>query len=270
MSIIMFNTFKAAKRLPLVQVASYFNLKKDAAGWKEYIKIGSDEIEKIFMYGTRNKSVYLYKYGCITFVNFKYHEIQYFFEYLAKIYVELDNNLLSKFSETHIMTVDKDGLVRLWEDSDELYMFNDILIDIAATVLAKSIELYKIETELNRVLDESEQLINYLNIGRLRANSQKVVSIIAQCTRFKYRSIESVRLLDRPSEFNKTIENRKIFDDMSIFYELDDRYATMLSRTDVLDSITEEYFSYKSGQSERRLLMFEILLLSIFPLMHFI
>jgi uncharacterized Rmd1/YagE family protein len=151
-----------------------------------------------------------------------------------------------------------------------MYQYNDILIDIAATVLAKSTELHKIETELNRVLDESEQLINYLNIGRLRANSQKVVAIIAQCTRFKYRSIESVRLLDRPSEFDKTIETRKVFDNMSSFYELNDRYTTILSRTDVLDSITEEYFNYKSNQSERRLLMFEILLLAIFPIMHFI
>lgn len=268
MNIIMFNTFKVATRLPLVQVATYFNLKNDA--WKEYIKICSDEIEKIFMYGSRNKSVYLYKYGCITFVNFKYHEIQYFFEYLNKIYVELDNKLISKFSETHVMTVNKEGAVRLWEDSEEMYSFNDTLIDIAATVLAKSTELYKIETELNSVLDESEQLINYLNIGRLRANSKKVISIIAQCTRFKYRSIESVRLLDRPPEVDKTIETRKIFDDFSTFFELNDRYTTMQSRTDVLDSITAEYFEYKSSQSERRLLMFEILLLAIFPLMHFI
>jgi len=269
MNIIMFNTFKVATRLPLVQVASYFDLKQDA-GWKEYIKIGSDDIEKIFKYGSSNKSVYLYKYGCITFVNFKYHEIHYFFEFLNKIYVELNNELISRFSETHVMTIDKEGYVRLWEDTEEIYKFNDTLIDIVATTLAKSTELSKIETELHRVLDEAEQLINYLNHGRLRANSKKVISIIAQCTRFKYRSIESVRLLDRPPEFDRTIETRRIFDDLGVFFELNDRYTTMLSRTDVLDSITEEYFNYKSSQSEFRLLMFEIMLLAIFPLMHFI
>jgi len=266
----MFNTFKAAKKLPLVQIAQYFNLEKEAEGWKEFIKISSDDIEKIFMYGSKHKSVYLYKYGCITFVNFKNHEIQHFFEYLTKIYVEIDYSLSSRFSETHVMSVEKEGLVKLREDSEELHFLNDTIIDIVATVLAKSIELNKIETELRRVLDESEQLINYLNVGRLRANSKKVISIIAKCTRFKYRSIESVRLLDRPPEFNMTIETRKIFDDMSIVYELDDRYASMLSRTNVLDSITEEYFSYKHSQSERRLLLFEILLLAIFPFMYFI
>jgi uncharacterized Rmd1/YagE family protein len=268
MNVIMFNTFKVASRLPLVQVASYFNIKNDA--WKEYVKIDSEEIEKILKYVSSSKSVYLYKYGCITFVNFKYHEIQQFFEYLNKIYVDLDNKLISKFSETHVMTVDNDGMVRLWEDAEELYPFNDTMVDTAATVLAKSTELHKIETELNNVLDEAENLINYLNIGRLRANSRKVISIIAQCTRFKYRSIESVRLLDRPPEVDKTIETKQVFNELSEFFELNDRYVTMQSRTDVLDSITAEYFSYKSDQAERRLLIFEIMLLAIFPLMHFI
>lgn len=268
MSIIMFNTFKVANKLPLVQIASYFNYKKDTVNWREYIKISSDEIEKIFKYGSRNKSVYLYKYGCITFVNFKYHEIQYFFEYLTRLYIELNNTLITKFSETHVMTVNKNKLVNIWEDSEEQYLISEALVDIVATVLAKSVELNKIEIELNNVLDESEQLIDYLNKGRLRANSQKVISIIAKCTRFKYRSIESVRLLDRPPEFNMSMELRKIFDDVSNFYELNDRYITILSRTDVLDSITKEYFEYKSSQAETRLLMFEILLLAMFPLMY--
>lgn len=268
MDIIIFNTFKAATKLNLVQIASYFNLKNDVS-WKEFIKIESDSLEEIFMYASTNKSVYIYKYGCISFVNFKQHEIQYFFEYLTKIYVELDNKLLSKFTESHIMMV-KEGFVKLWEDSEEEYEYNEILVDIAATVLAKSTEMNKIETELSKVLDDAGQLIGYLNSGRFRANSNKVISIIAQCTRFKYRSIESVRLLDRPPEFDKTIEIRKIFDDMGNFFELNDRYLTMSSRTDVLDSITEEYFSFKNKQSEGRLLKFEIMLLAIFPLMHFI
>lgn len=268
MNTIIFNTFKVATKLNLAQIATYFGLKKDA-GWKEFITIKGDIIEKIFMYDSSDKSVYLYKYGCITFVNFKLHEIQHFFEYLTKIYVEIDNKLISKFTETHVMNV-KEDLVKLWESSEEMHQYDEIIVDIVATVLSKSTEMNKIETELIKVLDDAGLLINYLNTGILRANSKKVISIIAQCTRFKYRTIESVRLLDRPAEFSKTIEIRKIFDDISNFFELDDRYATMSSRTDVLDSITKKYFDFKHKQSESRLLKFEILLLAIFPLMYFI
>ncbi len=267
MKTITFNTYKAATKFPLLQIASYFNLNQD--GWKEFIKIESHEIEKIFMYEDLNKSVYIYRYGCITFVNFNQHEIQYFFDYLAKIYVDIDHLLISKFNETHFITVNDNNKVKISED-DEEYEYSRLITDMAATVLAKSTELHKIEAELTVVLDEAEKLINYLHKGKLRANSKMVISIIAQCTRFKFRTVESVRLLDRPPEFDKTIETRKIFDAISNVFELVDRYSSVLSRTDVLDSITEEYFSFKSNQSERRLLMFEILLLALFPLKYFL
>ncbi len=268
MDVLVFNTFKVATKLPLLQIASHFQIQLDA-GWREYIKIESDVLEKIYMYKSDDKAVYIYRYGCISFVNFKQYEIQYFFEYLSKLYIELDNEFLSKFIETHIMTVE-DGIVRLKEDSDLTYSYSEILLNITATVLAKSIELFKIETELSKVLDDAGYLIKYLNTGRLRANSKRVIKIIAKCTRFKYRTIESVRLLDRPPEFDKTIETRNLFDCISEIYELNDRYTDVLSRTDVLDSITEEYFNFKSNQSEHRLLIFEIFLLAVFPLMYFI
>lgn len=262
-------TYKAAAKLPLVQIASYFNLKLEA-GWKEYIKIDSTEVEKLLKYASSNKAVYLYSYGCISFLNFSQEEIYIFLEYLRKIFVELDNKLISKFSETHVMKVENDVNIKLWEDAEETFQYQEYIYDIAAAVLAKSTELYKIETELSEVLDEAGKFITYLNKGYLRANTKKVISTIAKCTRFKYRSIENVRILDRPPEFNRTIESRQIFDTLSVFYELDERYAVLSNRMGILDSITGEYFSFRSKQSERRLLLFEVLLLCLFPLFHLI
>lgn len=268
MDILFFNTYKAAAKLPLQLIAAHFNIQSDMS-WREYIKIKSDSLEKIYMYKSEDKLVYIYKYGCISFVNFKQHEIQQFLEYLRKLYVELDDSLLLKFNDTHVMTI-KDNMVTLGEDTELTHKYSHKLIDITATVLAKSIELSKIETELSNVLDDAGHLIKYLNAGRLRANSKKVIGIIAKCTRFKYRTIESVRLLDRPPEYDKTIDTRNLYDNVSDIYELNERYIDVLSRTDVLDSITEEYFNFKSNQSENRLLMFEILLLAVFPIMHFL
>ncbi len=265
---INFNTYKAAAKIPLGQIGSFFNLKQEVV-WKEYIKIDSTEVEKILRYSSSNKSVYLYTYGCITFLNFNQEEIYIFLEYLRKIFVELDYKLLSTFRESHAIYLNsEDNNVKLWEDADETFHYEEYIDDIVATILAKSTELYKIETELTQVLDEAGKFIMYLNRGYLRANKKKVISTIAKCIRFKYRSIENVRMLDRPYAFNRTIESRQIFDTMSEFLELDERYAVLSNRMDILDSITGEYFIFRSQQSERRLLLFEILLLSLFPLSH--
>lgn len=260
---IIFNTYKTSTRLPLMQIASFYNLKLE--GWKEYIKLNKNDIEKILKYSSE-KIVYLYRYGCITFVGFNQDEIHLFLEYISNSFVELDNKLITLYNESHSIDISEDGYIKLWSESEEQIKYSETIIDIVANILAKSTELNKIEAELKVVLDEADVFIGYLKKGRLRANTKKVVSTIAECTRFKYNTIESVRLLDRPPEFNKTIISRNIFDLFSDYFELTERYENLSNRINVLDSITEEYFSFRSNQSERRLLLFEILLLCFFPL----
>ncbi|MDQ7095395.1 RMD1 family protein [Desulfosporosinus sp. PR] len=264
---IMLNTYKVSARLPLARVASFIDLGKDA-GRREYLKFEGADVEKILKYASADKAVYLYKYGCITFLNFTQDEISIFCDYLGTLFIDLDYESLSKFNESHEMILARDGYVNLWEGDAEKFPYRQHVDDIAATILAKSTELYKIETELSEVLDEAGTFIIRLNKGYLRANSKKVAATLAQSIRFKYRSLESVRLLGRPSEFKKTIESRQIFDKMSEYFELKERYAVLLNQMDILDSITGEYLSFGSKQSERRLLLFEILLLASFPLLH--
>jgi len=264
-----FSTYKIASKLPIEKISSFFNIRHDS-GWKESIKIDSTEIENILKYTSSNKAIYLYKYGCITFLNFKQNEIYIFLEYLKKLFIELDNKLLSQFNDTHTIYLTSENTVVLWEDSEEKFHNHNTTNDIVASVLAKSTELYKIETELSDVLGNAGKLISYLNKGYLKANTKKVISIIAKCIRFKYRSIESIKILDKPLEFKRTLEEKQTFDIMSEYFELNDRYTILTNRMGILDSITEEYFNFRSNQAQRRLLLFEILLLSIFPLLQII
>lgn len=259
---IMLNTYKISSRLPLIQIASFFNLKLE--GWKEYIKLNKNDIEKILKYSSE-KTVYLYRYGCITFVGFNQDEIYVFLEYLRNSFDELDNRLMTLYNEFQEIDISEDGYIKLWHEAEEQFKYSETIVDIAANILAKSTELNKIESELKVVLDEADMFIGYLKNGKLRANTKKVVSIIGECVRFKYNTLESVRLLDRPPEFN-TIRTKKIFDIFSGYYELNERYDVLSNRINVLDSITEEYFSFRSNQSERRLILFEVFLLLLFPL----
>lgn len=264
---IFFHTYKVEDKLPLAQLAAFFNLNQDI-GRSEYIKINDSEIGEILKYSTFNKSIYLYKYGCITFVNFNRDEVHIFLEYLKGLFIEPDEKLISKFYEHHALHLLEDNSVTLCESSDEVFNYQEKINDIAAYVLAKSTELNKTETELNDVLDYAGRYISYLNKGYLRANNKKAISTIGKCIKFKYGSIESIKLLDIPPQFNKTIELRHIFDILSEYFELNDRYNILKTRMNMLDSITNEYFSYRSRQSARRLILFEVFLLSLFPLLN--
>lgn len=266
---IFLNTYKVAVRLPLGRIAPFFNLRMDS-GRKEYIKVEGIEVDRILKYTSAKKAVYFYKFGCITFLNFYQDEISRFLEYLETLYIDIDYRSLTKFNETHILYLSDDSKVSLWEDVDVEFPYQPFVEDVAAAVLAKSAELYNVETELAEVFDETGKFLKQLNHGYLRANTKKVASIIAKSTRFKYRSIESLRLLDRPSELNRTIESREIFDTMSDYFELRERYIVLSNQMKIMDSIAGEYFSFRNKLSERRLLLFEIVLLASFPLIHFI
>lgn len=266
---IIFNTYKAVMKLPLVRIAGFFDLRQ-AAGWKEHLKIDGTEVEKILKYASTEKAVYLYKYGCITFMNFNQDEISIFLDYLETLFVELDYQLLSHYNETHVVTLSSEGEVYLWEGADPEFQNHRQVADIVAAVLAKSTELSAIETELSEVLDDADHFIAQLKRGYLKADNHKVISTIAKNIRFKYRSLGSVRLLDRPSEFNRTLEARKMFDTLSEYFELNERYGVISDQMEILDSITGEYFSFRSKRSEKRLLIFEIVLLTLFPILHFL
>lgn len=264
---IFFNTYKVAPKLPLMGIAGFFNLSQ-GIGWKEYLKIEGKEVEQILKYTSAKKAVYLYRYGCITFMNFNQDEITIFLDYLETLFVELDYQLLSHYNESHAVIFSREGEVYLWEGADVKFQDYQHTADIAAAVLAKSTELSAIETELSEVLDDADYFINQLKRGYLKANTHKVISTIVKNIRFKYRSLESVRLLDRPSEFNRTFGARQMYDALSKHYELDERYEVIFNQMEVLDSITGEYFSFRSKRSEKRLLIFEIVLLALFPILH--
>ena len=131
---IVFNAYKVATRLPLIQIASFFNLKPE--GWRQYIKLNKSIIEKILKYSSE-KIVYLYKYGCITFVGFNQDEIHVFLEYLRNSFIESDNKLITLYNESHTIYISEDGYIKLWSESEEQFKYNETIIDITANILAK-------------------------------------------------------------------------------------------------------------------------------------
>lgn len=264
---ITFNTYKVADRFPLGRIAEYFKF-QNTASWREYIVIESVNLEKVLKYSTTEKRAYIFKFGCMTFVNFNQDEVYTFLEFLQSLVGKLDYVLFSRFNESHSMELYDDGTCSLWVSGDERVPWSEGINDIVAIILAKSTELYKIEVELSDLLDETENFIFYLQKGKLRANTRRVTSTVARIVRFRYRGIESIKILDRPREAEGEILSRQVYDQMAVYYELEDRYEVLEGQMDNLQSITESYFKLGKNQTENRLLWLEVFLLALFPLFH--
>lgn len=243
MESVHFNCYKISLKLPLDKIDAFFNLHKPV-NWKDYVILDGIHLRKILQHDAKAKMVYLFKYGCVCFVNFNANEIDIFLRYMDSIIGGVDFFLFSKFNEDHTG--------------------NTEYAHVICFILAKSVELNKLETDMEGLLDKSERLIDFLQSGKLHINRKLSLSA-SRILRLEYHYANNVGIFERDIYNDDNIEARAFFDRLSRYYELDERQKVMQSKMDDMRNIFSAYSSFSYNQRESRTLWFEIALLSLFP-----
>ncbi len=263
-------------KIKSVKVAAFFSLDKIMEllkipmqfKWDEYLILSGSDLDLILKYNTTDKHVYIFKYGCISFANFEDEEIFTFIKYIESIGSKINYSLIYKYYDIHNIKVLPNQRIKLWQSSDVEYDYSDKLIHTISIILSKSTELYRFESELNKLLDEAEKFIIFLQKGRLGFYRRKSSLLISRILRFKYDSIHNIRVLDRPGFVEQSLSLRNIYDNLSKYYELDERINIVKGKISSLHDILDLYTSLSFNQSGTRLLLFEIFLLALFPASH--
>ncbi len=260
-------------KIKSVKVAAFFSLDKIEEllnipmqfKWDEYLILSGSDLDLILKYNTADKHVYIFKYGCISFVNFEDEEISKFIKYIESIGSKINYSLIYKYYDIHNVKVLPNQKIKLWQSDDIEYDYNDKLIHTISIILSKSTELYRFESELNKLLYEAEKFITFLQKGRLGFYRRKSSLLISRILRFKYDSIHNIRVLDRPNFVEQSVSLRNIYDNLSKYYELDERLNIAKGKTSSLHNILDLYTNLSFNQSETRLVLFETFLLVLFP-----
>ena len=269
MKTVHFNCFKVASRISLSAVASVFQITPPQS-WEKYLLLKGRHLDMVLKGKATSKEAYIFDFGCITFVNFNQDETRVFLEYMESITGGIDYGLFGRFHESHTIRIDSSGGFKLWKDSPHSIAFGSGVIPIISVVLAKSTALYRIETQTAALLDEAEKFIHYLQKGKLRANTRSYISTIARILRFEYDSINSIRIFDRSLNIDGSIRYRDMYDSLAEFYELHERFDILKSKVGDLRNIISAYSTLSYNHHQRRLFMFEVLLLALFPLSYLI
>ncbi len=266
---IRFKSCKITTRIPLDRLASFFRLQK-LSSWKEYIVLNGHYLEDILKINCNSKSVYLFEFGCVTFVEFEEDEVQVFLDFLAGIVEKIDYAMFARFSENHSILVGDDSTFKPWSECTRFHRFDEPAQLIISVILAKSAALDKIETDVNENMDETERYVEYLRKGKFHMNKKAFSLIIYRILKFEFESINNIRIFDRSAVFEHRIKSRDLYDSLAGYYELDDRFAVLQSKTASLHRTAKAYnvLSYKG--IENRLYVLEIFLLALFPLVSLI
>jgi len=249
----------------LQKIAAYLEMSFPIS-WKDYIVVKGKHLDMILKYKTSSKQVYLFEFGCVTFVNFEGDEIRVFLEHLESVTGILNSEYFAKYYETHTIKVYNNGECKLWKGNADYVEYNDYIIPIVCTVLSRSVALSKIEADASQLLDQSESIITFLQKGKLRASTKRLASITAKIMRFEYDSIGNIKVLERSSLIDQSIEARSIYDILADHFELGERFEIIKNKCDELQKIIKTYSSLSYNNAENKLLLFEVFLLLLFPL----
>lgn len=262
---ILFTSVLIAKSLPLEKVSDYFKVHKPLK-WKDYIVITGYHLEMVLRYDIKNKSVYIYDFGAITFINMHTAEIKIFMGYLESIVGALDYNLFMNSCEAHTMKMLEDNLCYLCSRSSDPIPYENYIIPIISEILAQSVALDRIEKVLSTLLDEAELMLQHLHKGRLKGRSRKIARITTRIIKFQYDSIKSIHIFDRQKFSTASLKPKEVHDELSEFYELHDRFHIIETKSTELLNIYSTYSELSDKKIEYRLYILQAVLLSMFPL----
>lgn len=269
MDTIRFKSYKVASRISLEKPASFFRIQRSSS-WREYIVLSGQSLETVLKKHCGSKCAYLFEFGCVTFVDFDDFEIQMFLEFFAGMVDKIDYSMFARITESHYINVEENSEFKPWDVSEDIYKYDDSVRAAIAVILSKSVALDKIEIDVDRNMVESEKYIEYLRRGRLRVSKKALSVIISGFLKFEYESISSIRIFDRSSAGNDSINCRELYHALAEYYELNDRFYVLQKKIGSLRSTIKTYNSLSYQQSENRLYIFEMFLLSLFPLVSII
>ncbi len=257
-------SLKICRTIPLDRLSAFFGATW-ASAWRDYITLQPFHLEAVLKKPSPGRTVFVFSFGCIVFVQLDEEEIQTFLTFMAGLVDEIDYEMAAQFSEGLSIHLDETGRFLPVPEDPRSFLWEEATAQVIALILAKSSALGKIEADVGQNVDESGAYIDYLWRGRLRMNKKGLTVMISKFLKFELESIRAVHIFDR-SAAEASLEARGLYDLLSGHYELNDRFLALQSKTGSLRTAMRAYNSLSYRKSENRLYWFEVFLLALFPL----
>lgn len=246
-----FRAVVSGEEIQLNQLARHFGYEKKLK-WEEALLLKEKELQGILRQ-TEDKQVYIYHFGSMVFLNFQHHEIMDVLNYLKKIDSGVHDGKPFRYVDEYKLEVQPEGDTAINNDIMIIKEAAEYHLEIVSTILAKSVALEKIETEVDLLMDEIELVLQKLHQGKLGVSDEQLAKMSASILGFKLNTISYIMLLDKPDITWSNEEAEALFNELSVLFELDDRYEKLRHKIQALMDITEVFSGLVHSQRGTRL-----------------
>jgi required for meiotic nuclear division protein 1 len=237
-----FKAFAITNEIDLNKIAVHCGIPKKFT-WEEPL-ILRGEILKSILYKNVDESqmVLVFSFGSIVFINHSTpNEVNALLNYLHSFEPDIDVKTADRYSDDYSMHIKETESIELTDEYVVVPEYESYYPELISTVLAKSVALEKTEEQLGQINDKLETMIDRLEKGKLRIGNKELARTTAKIIRHEYNTLAYIMILDKPDITWTSSTAGEFYDRMLEFFELNDRYKILKSKTEILYNIMDGF-----------------------------
>ncbi|MCA0753770.1 RMD1 family protein [Paenibacillus sp. N4] len=211
--------------------------------WEQPLILRGDILRSILQKDVdEEQRVLVFSFGSLVFINHSnYHEITGFLKYLQRFEPVMNLQQIERYTDDYSLHIGDTDMIELTDEYVVVPSYEDYYPELISTVLAKSVALEKNEEQLGNIQDSLETMIDRVERGKLRVGNKELARTTAKIVRHEYNTLAYVMILDKPDITWANSSANDFYDKMLEFFELNDRYKILKSKTDILYHIMEGF-----------------------------
>jgi required for meiotic nuclear division protein 1 len=239
---ITFKAFAITNEIDLNKIAIHCGIPKKFT-WEEPLILKGDILQSVLSNEvTETQQVMVFSFGSVVFINCaEPGEIKRFLSFIQTFEPEIDLTHFDKYTDDFTLQLKETDKTEYYDEYVIVPEFEEFYPELISTVLAKSVALEKTEEQLGKIHDKLETMIDRLEKGRLRIGNKELARTTAKIVRHEYNTLAYIMILDKPDITWTSSNAGEFYDCMVDFFELNDRYKILKSKTEILYNIMDGF-----------------------------
>ncbi|SDN40089.1 RMD1 family protein [Bacillus sp. OK048] len=239
---LIFKAYAVTNEIDLNKIAVHCGIPKKFT-WEEPLILKGEILNSILLKNVdETQMVLVFSFGSIVFINHSTpNEIAALLNYLYSFEPDIDVKKANRYTDDYRLHLRETESIELTDEFVVVPEYESYYPELISTVLAKSVALEKIEEQLGHINDKLETMIDRLEKGKLRIGNKELARTTAKIIRHEYNTLAYVMILDKPDITWTSSSAGEFYDKMLEFFELNDRYLILKSKTDILYNIMEGF-----------------------------
>lgn len=242
MKAITFKAFAITNEIDLNKIAIHCGIPKKYT-WEQPLILRGHILKSILSKKVdESQMVLVFSFGSIVFINYSHsNDIKSFLDFLHSFEPDIDIKNAFRYKDDYSLHIQETENIELTDEYVVVPKYEHFYPELISTVLAKSVALEKTEEQLGKIHDKLEVMIDRLEKGKLRIGNKELARTTAKIVRHEYNTLAYIMILDKPDITWTSSTANEFYDRMVEFFELNDRYKILKSKTEILYNIMDGF-----------------------------